>query len=116
MSVLLATGVSDLDNAIKNRLTSFQFVGSVSDKEELMNVISQIKPTHLLLSELLKGNLSIEELISMIYYRFPYLHIVFICENDNQLFDSFLRKHRIRDILRGNFSPYELEEKLQHPF
>lgn len=116
MSILLATGTLEVDQIIQQRIPSYSFVDSVYSTDDLITTIFETKPTHILLSELLKGEISLEEVISLIYFRFPYVHIIFISKDDDTSFHSFLQKHRIRSILSGSFTILELKEKIQNPY
>jgi response regulator of citrate/malate metabolism len=112
MKVLLATGIADLDHAITERLPSFDFVGFALYKEAVIDCIERKNPEHIVMSELLEGVVSFEELLPTIRQRFPALHIVFIRANDDTAFDVFLEKNDIHDVLQGKFTPSELEIKL----
>jgi len=115
MKVVLATGVPDLDNAIQQRITKAQFVGSALYKEAVVDVVERRKPDVIILSELLEGVLSTRELILTLRTRFPEVRIIYILKDENPKEKSFLYHWMIFDVFNGKFSPADLEEALFKP-
>src|SRR5690242_2693509 len=97
--IVLATGITQLDDQIKERIKKdVQFVGSVIYREGLEEAITRKSPDIIILSELLEGVVSLRELILKIRTRFPEVRIIYILKEENKSFKAFLYHFHIFDI------------------
>lgn len=115
MKVLLATGVPELDNAIKDRVKRVSFVGSVLYKEAVVDAIERKKPDVIILSELLEGVTPTRELILTLRTQFPETRIIYIFREENLKEKAFLYQWMVWDVFSGSFAPEDLEENLFKP-
>ncbi|QST03009.1 hypothetical protein IMZ31_20905 (plasmid) [Pontibacillus sp. ALD_SL1] len=115
MDIVLATGVPELDEAIEERVSGANFVGSALYKEAVVDVVSRRKPNVLILSELLDGVTPMRELILKIRTRHPEVRIIYVLKDENPREKAFLYQWMIFDVFTGSFSVPELKECLQNP-
>lgn len=80
--MLLATGQSNLDNIIINKIApvvKYEVTGSVSDKNELLKVVSETQPDLIIVSKLLSGvNITILEAMLILKRENPNLRIIYL--------------------------------------
>ena len=115
MKVLLATGVTELDNAIMERVQKVDFTDYVLYKEAVVEKVEKNNPDVIILSELLQGVTSTRELILTLRTRFPKVRIIYLLKEDNPKEEAFLYHWMIFDVFPGEFTVEELEEALFHP-
>lgn len=115
MKVLLATGVSALDDAIMERVKKIDFVDYALYKEAVVDKVERYHPDAIILSELLQGKTPTRELILTLRTRFPKVRIIYLLKDDNPKEEAFLYHWMIFDVFSGEFTVEQLEYSLFHP-
>ena len=103
--VLLAVGIIEIENILKQDLGSdHSIVGVSTDKEGIVPMIEKRKPDILVIRETLQGQTNIFTLINTIRYNFPNIRIVFIGVERSSASNviSTLISYGIYDILSAN--------------
>lgn len=108
--VLLATGVPDFDESIKNQIDSVDFVGTVLYREGLVDAIKRKKPDIVVICNLLEGMKDVREMIIDIRTTFPEVRVIYIFSEEDLKLKGFLYHWMIFDVFVGNFSVKSLEE------
>lgn len=117
IKVVLATGITQLDEQIKNRIQDprIEFVGTALFKEAVEDVLARCEPDVLLLSETLDGPLSNRELILKLRIKFPDTRIIYFLKEDNPKERSFLYHYSVFDIFVNKFNPTDFKNALFNP-
>lgn len=117
MTVVLATGIPDLDEQIQTRFNDdrVEFVDSVLFKEALEDVIKRTEPDVLLLSEVLEGPTPIREIVIKLRIRYPDTRIIYIMREEDQKERSFLYLYSVFDIFVNRFNIDNFKETLFNP-
>ncbi|GAB6443041.1 hypothetical protein bcgnr5390_14770 [Bacillus luti] len=115
MNILLATGEVDLDEVFHDQLKNVKFVGDISYREGVVELVQLHKPDIIIMSELLDGNLQIKDLLLTLRFQFSESRIIFLLKEEKPEMRRFLYDYHIFDVLPPSFTIHEVEDLLARP-
>lgn len=114
-SVLLATGLENLNKEISKEIKNIKIVDVCDIKESVLDKIQENNPTVIILGESLKGDMNYRELILKLCTGFPKTRIIYLLNEKNNKEKLFLYHWHVFDVWEDDFGIPELEKSIHHP-